>query len=191
MRHPPLLLLPMPLRVLPLPPGPSKQRKKDLISAALYKSCSVQGQGQGREAQFKARWRDRGEEAWRRLNFHGHYATNPAIIGVLESMRMAAWAMAVRTYCYPDTVIAKWLGDTRKLFELIGVGEIQVCGIMEIVKSHVCDHWESLVLYGFIVWVGHGFSGIGLRVFLAKDSYCSGVGVFKEQKRDRTFNELT
>ncbi|KAK3989585.1 hypothetical protein QBC44DRAFT_266691, partial [Cladorrhinum sp. PSN332] len=72
------------------------------------------------------------------FQFHGHYATNPAIIGVLESMRMAAKAMAVRTYCYPDTVIAKWLGDTRKLFELIGMGEIQVCGIIGIQTFFHC-----------------------------------------------------
>ncbi|KAK4228305.1 hypothetical protein QBC38DRAFT_158660 [Podospora fimiseda] len=66
------------------------------------------------------------------FKFCGRYATNPVIVGVLDSMRMTARSMAVRTYCYPDTVISMWLTDARKLFELMGTGEREVCGIIGI-----------------------------------------------------------
>ncbi|KAK4159456.1 hypothetical protein QBC43DRAFT_193378, partial [Cladorrhinum sp. PSN259] len=53
----------------------------------------------------------------------GRYASNPAILGVLDSARANAKLMAVRTYCYPDTVLAKWLVDAQNLYELIDVGQ--------------------------------------------------------------------
>ncbi|KAK4462464.1 hypothetical protein QBC42DRAFT_157814, partial [Cladorrhinum samala] len=63
------------------------------------------------------------------FKFYGRAASNPAILGILDMMRTDAKVMAVRSYCYPDTVIAKWLSDTLSLFSLIGAEDLQIAGI--------------------------------------------------------------
>jgi hypothetical protein len=55
--------------------------------------------------------------------FSGRRQGNPAeIAGLLYAMRMNARAMRVRTFCQPDSVIAKQLVDSQSLFNMIGVG---------------------------------------------------------------------
>ena len=65
--------------------------------------------------------------------FHGRRQGNPAeIAGLLHAMRVNARALRVRTFCQPDTVMAKWLVDCQSLFNLIGVGRMEDAALKEI-----------------------------------------------------------
>lgn len=65
--------------------------------------------------------------------FHGRRQSNPSeISGLLQAMKTNARAMRVRTFCQPDTVIAKQLVDAQSLFHLIGVGSAQNKALSEV-----------------------------------------------------------
>ncbi|KAK7747939.1 hypothetical protein SLS53_001191 [Cytospora paraplurivora] len=57
-----------------------------------------------------------------------------AVNGVLDMMRVDARAMRIRTFCQPDTVIAKQLLDAQSLFNLIGCCEQQQIQLAEIIQ---------------------------------------------------------
>lgn len=57
-----------------------------------------------------------------------------AVNGVLDMMRVDARAMRIRTFCQPDTVIAKQLLDGQSLFNLIGCCEQQQIQLAEVIQ---------------------------------------------------------
>ncbi|KUI73631.1 hypothetical protein VM1G_09234 [Cytospora mali] len=57
-----------------------------------------------------------------------------AVNGVLDMMRVNARAMRIRTFCQPDTVIAKQLLDSQSLFNLIGCCEQQQIQLAEVIQ---------------------------------------------------------
>lgn len=57
-----------------------------------------------------------------------------AVNGVLDMMRVDARAMRIRTFCQPDTVVAKQLLDAQSLFNLIGCCEQQQIQLAEIIQ---------------------------------------------------------
>lgn len=57
-----------------------------------------------------------------------------AVNGVLDMMRVDARAMRIRTFCQPDTVIAKQLLDAQSLFNLIGCYEQQQIQLAEVIQ---------------------------------------------------------
>jgi len=73
--------------------------------------------------------------------FHGPSAAKlTSIFGIIDMVKVDARAMRIRTYCHPDTVIAKQLLDAQHLFNLLGCDdEKQVClaGITHFFKAAV------------------------------------------------------
>lgn len=57
-----------------------------------------------------------------------------AVNGVLDMIRVDARAMRIRTFCQPDTVIAKQLLDAQSLFNLIGCCEQQQIQLAEVIQ---------------------------------------------------------
>lgn len=57
-----------------------------------------------------------------------------AVNGVLDMMRVDARAMRIRTFCQPDTVIAKQLLDSQSLFNLVGCSEQQQIQLAEVIQ---------------------------------------------------------
>lgn len=57
-----------------------------------------------------------------------------AVNGVLDMMRVDARAIRIRTFCQPDTVIAKQLLDAQSLFNLIGCCEQQQIQLAEVIQ---------------------------------------------------------
>lgn len=57
-----------------------------------------------------------------------------AVNGVLDMMRVDARAMRIRTFCQPDTVVAKQLLDAQSLFNLIGCCEQQQIQLAEVIQ---------------------------------------------------------
>lgn len=54
--------------------------------------------------------------------FCGRRQGNPSeVAGLLHTMRVNARAMRIRTFCQPDSVIAKQLVDARSLFDMLGI----------------------------------------------------------------------
>lgn len=67
--------------------------------------------------------------------FHGRRQGNPVeIAGVLHAMKINARAMRVRTFCQPDSVIAKQVVDSQSLFNLIGASNSQQIALAEIAQ---------------------------------------------------------
>ena len=67
------------------------------------------------------------------FNFYGRRQSNPAeIMGLLHAMKTNARAMRVRTFCHPDSVIAKQLVDSQSLFNLVNVSNAQHLALAEI-----------------------------------------------------------
>ncbi|EFY99248.1 hypothetical protein X797_002410 [Metarhizium robertsii] len=67
------------------------------------------------------------------FNFYGRRQNNPAeIMGLLHSMKVNARAMRVRTFCQPDSVIAKQLIDSQSLFDMMNVSNAQQLALAEI-----------------------------------------------------------
>jgi hypothetical protein len=67
------------------------------------------------------------------FNFYGRRQNNPAeIMGLLHSMKVNARAMRVRTFCQPDSVIAKQLIDSQSLFNMLNVSNAQQLALAEI-----------------------------------------------------------
>lgn len=64
--------------------------------------------------------------------FYGRRQAQPAeIAGLLHTLKVNARALRVRTFCQPDTVMAKWLVDSQSLFNLIGVGHASDAALKE------------------------------------------------------------
>lgn len=69
------------------------------------------------------------------FRFYGKRAGNLAAVnGVLDMMRVNARALRIRTFCQPDTVIAKQLLDSQSLFNLIGCYESQQIQLAEVIQ---------------------------------------------------------
>jgi hypothetical protein len=69
------------------------------------------------------------------FRFYGRRQGNPIEIeGVLSAMRTNVRAMRIRTFCQPDSVIAKQLWDSQSLFNLLGCGEPQQLRLAEIAQ---------------------------------------------------------
>lgn len=69
------------------------------------------------------------------FRFYGKRAGMPAAVnGVLDMMRVDSRAMRIRTFCQPDTVIAKQLLDAQSLFNLIGCCEQQQIQLAEVIQ---------------------------------------------------------
>ncbi|KAI9898135.1 hypothetical protein N3K66_006495 [Trichothecium roseum] len=65
--------------------------------------------------------------------FYGRRQGQPAeIAGLLHTLKVNARALRVRTFCQPDTVMAKWLIDSQSLFNLIGVGHAADAALKEL-----------------------------------------------------------
>ncbi|KAH6877333.1 hypothetical protein B0T10DRAFT_584400 [Thelonectria olida] len=69
------------------------------------------------------------------FRFYGRRQGDPIEIGgLLHAMRVNARAMSVRTFCHPDSVIAKQLVDSQSLFKLLGVPDAQQISLAEIAQ---------------------------------------------------------
>ncbi|KAG6018397.1 hypothetical protein E4U43_001769 [Claviceps pusilla] len=67
------------------------------------------------------------------FSFYGRRQSNPAeISGLLHAMKINARAIRVRTFCQPDSVIAKQLVDAQSLFNLINVSRAPQLALAEI-----------------------------------------------------------
>jgi hypothetical protein len=72
------------------------------------------------------------------FKFYRPDATPAVLLGVIDMMRTNARAIKVRTYCQPDTVIAKQLLDSQNLFNILGCNEdehIQLASITNFFKT--------------------------------------------------------
>lgn len=69
------------------------------------------------------------------FRFYGDRAGVPAAIsGILEMMRVNARALRIRTFCQPDSVVAKQLLDSQGLLNLIGSAEQRQIQLAEVVQ---------------------------------------------------------
>lgn len=69
------------------------------------------------------------------FKFYGHQAgMTAAAVGILEMMKVDARVMRIRTFCQPDTVIAKQLIDAQHLFNMIGCPEMQQIQLAEVIQ---------------------------------------------------------
>lgn len=67
------------------------------------------------------------------FSFYGRRQSNPSeISGLLHAMKMNARAIRVRTFCQPDSVIAKQLIDSQSLFNLLNVSHAPQLALAEI-----------------------------------------------------------
>jgi hypothetical protein len=75
------------------------------------------------------------------FQFHGRRQGNSAqISGLLHALKVNARAMRIRTFCQPDSVIAKQLVDAQSLFNLLGVPDIQ-----QLALQHVAQFFKVIV----------------------------------------------
>ncbi|KAL0782767.1 hypothetical protein CaCOL14_000673 [Colletotrichum acutatum] len=69
------------------------------------------------------------------FQFFGRRQGNPMeIAGLLHAMKINARSLRIRTYCQPDSVIAKQLVDSQSLCNTIGCSEAQQIAIAEIAQ---------------------------------------------------------
>ena len=69
------------------------------------------------------------------FTFYGRRQCNPVeIASLLQTVKVNARAMRIRTFCQPDSVIAKQLVDAQALFDLIGVPNSGQVALTEIVQ---------------------------------------------------------
>ncbi|KAK1966984.1 hypothetical protein LY78DRAFT_634765 [Colletotrichum sublineola] len=69
------------------------------------------------------------------FRFFGRRQSNPLeIAGLLHAMKVNARSLRIRTYCQPDSVIAKQLVDSQSLCNTIGCSEAQQIAIAEIAQ---------------------------------------------------------
>ncbi|KAM7208510.1 hypothetical protein V8F20_001191 [Naviculisporaceae sp. PSN 640] len=66
------------------------------------------------------------------FKFYGTTVQPMAILGVIDMMTVNARVLRIRTFCQPDTVIAKQLLDSQSLFNTIGAPENQQIQLSEI-----------------------------------------------------------
>lgn len=79
--------------------------------------------------------------------FFGRRQCNPTeISGLLHAMKVNARAMRIRTFCQPDSVIAKQLVDSQSLFNMLGVARAEDLALAEIAQFFkVCIEREQNV----------------------------------------------
>lgn len=76
-----------------------------------------------------------------KFRFYGRRQGSEAqISGLLHTMKVNARAMRIRTFCQPDSVIAKQLVDAQSFFNLLGVPDIQ-----QIALQHVAQFFKVIV----------------------------------------------
>ncbi|KAL2755839.1 hypothetical protein ACRALDRAFT_2019539 [Sodiomyces alcalophilus JCM 7366] len=69
------------------------------------------------------------------FRFFGRRQGNPLeIAGLLHAMKVNARAMRIRTFCQPDSVIAKQLVDAQSLFNTIGCSDQQLVALAEVAQ---------------------------------------------------------
>ncbi|GJD01970.1 hypothetical protein ColKHC_10795 [Colletotrichum higginsianum] len=69
------------------------------------------------------------------FRFFGRRQSNPLEIGgLLHAMKVNARSLRIRTYCQPDSVIAKQLVDSQSLCNTIGCSDAQQIAIAEIAQ---------------------------------------------------------
>ncbi|GKT49434.1 uncharacterized protein ColSpa_09615 [Colletotrichum spaethianum] len=69
------------------------------------------------------------------FRFFGRRQSNPLeIAGLLHAMKINARSLRIRTYCQPDSVIAKQLVDSQSLCNTIGCSEAQQIAVAEIAQ---------------------------------------------------------
>ncbi|KGQ02715.1 hypothetical protein BBAD15_g12076 [Beauveria bassiana D1-5] len=67
------------------------------------------------------------------FTFCGRRQCNPVeISSLLHAVKVNARAMRIRTFCQPDSVIAKQLADSQSLFDMIGAAEDAIRALSEI-----------------------------------------------------------
>ncbi|KAL2179804.1 uncharacterized protein P884DRAFT_275410 [Thermothelomyces heterothallicus CBS 202.75] len=67
------------------------------------------------------------------FKFYSRVAATTAILGILDTAKTNARVLRIRTYCQPDTVIAKQLLDSQGLFNILGCPEEQQIKLAEII----------------------------------------------------------
>jgi hypothetical protein len=69
------------------------------------------------------------------FRFYGRRQGDPSEIGgLLHAMKANARTMCTRTFCYPDSTIAKHLVDAQSTFKMIGVADEQQVALAEIAQ---------------------------------------------------------
>lgn len=69
------------------------------------------------------------------FRFYGRRQADPVeISGLLHTMKVNARAMSIRTFCQPDSVIAKQLVDAQSLFKMLGISDAQQMALAEIAQ---------------------------------------------------------
>ncbi|EOO04262.1 hypothetical protein UCRPA7_154 [Phaeoacremonium minimum UCRPA7] len=69
------------------------------------------------------------------FRFYGRRAgLTVAVNGLLEMMKVNSRAMRIRTFCQPDTVVAKQLLDSQSLFNMLGCSEPQQIRLAEVIQ---------------------------------------------------------
>ncbi|KAL2263530.1 hypothetical protein VTK26DRAFT_6349 [Humicola hyalothermophila] len=67
------------------------------------------------------------------FKFYSRIAATTAILAIIDTMKANARVLRVRTYCQPDTVVAKQLLDSQNLFNILGAPEEQHIKLAEII----------------------------------------------------------
>ncbi|KAJ4307216.1 hypothetical protein N0V88_000595 [Collariella sp. IMI 366227] len=67
------------------------------------------------------------------FRFYSRIAATTAILGIIDTMKANTRVLRIRTFCQPDTVIAKQLLDSQSLFNILGCPEDQQIKLAEII----------------------------------------------------------
>ncbi|KAK3293506.1 uncharacterized protein B0H64DRAFT_364170 [Chaetomium fimeti] len=67
------------------------------------------------------------------FKFYSRAAATTAILGIIDTAKSNARVLRLRTFCQPDTVIAKQLLDSQGLFNILGCPEDQQIKLAEII----------------------------------------------------------
>ncbi|KAH6622767.1 hypothetical protein F5144DRAFT_605310 [Chaetomium tenue] len=81
------------------------------------------------------------------FKFYSRAAATTAILGIIDTAKGNARVLRLRTFCQPDTVIAKQLLDSQSLFNILGCPEDQQIKLAEIIaffkaaieRRRLCD----------------------------------------------------
>ncbi|KAK3304633.1 uncharacterized protein B0T15DRAFT_558538 [Chaetomium strumarium] len=66
------------------------------------------------------------------FKFYSRVAATTALLGIIDTMKANARVLRIRTFCQPDTVVAKQLLDSQSLFNILGCPEDQQIKLAEI-----------------------------------------------------------
>jgi hypothetical protein len=84
------------------------------------------------------------------FKFYSRAAATTAILGIIDTAKGNARVLRLRTFCQPDTVVAKQLLDSQSLFNILGCPEEQQIKLAEIIaffkaaieRRRLCDLQE-------------------------------------------------